>query len=195
MSSWNDLLPTELEIGGRMYAIRSDYRDCLEIMRAIADPELSDTDRAAVAITIMYPNAEEIPPEQLQEAVNKAIWFIGCGKPEKNTSSKKPPRLVDWDRDFPLMVAPINKIIGKEVRAVEYMHWWTFMAAWDEIPPDCLWAQVVKIRRKKAAGRPLDKSEMAWYRENKDLIDMPEKYTQEELDFYAQWGGTGGEET
>lgn len=128
-------------------------------MRALADPELSDADRAIVAITIMFPDADKITPEYQQDAVNKAIWFIGCGKPEKNTEKRKPLRLVDWDRDFPLMVSPINRIIGKEVRAIEYMHWWTFMAAWDEIPPDCLFAQVVKIRRKKAMGDDEDSDE------------------------------------
>lgn len=164
-------------------------------MLAITDPELTDAERAFAALTIMYPDAENIPPEYQQEAVNKAIWFIGCGKPEKSTVDKDPPRLVDWDMDFPLMIAPINRIVGKEVRSVEYMHWWTFMSAWDEIPPDCLLAQVVKIRRKKATGKPLDKSEAAWYRGNRELVDMPAKYTQEELDFYAQWGGTGGDKT
>lgn len=194
MNRWNDLLPTELEICGNTYAIRSDYRDAITIMCAITDPDLSDVERAIVAMTILYPQADEIPPEHQQEAVNKAIWFLSGGKPERKTTEKKPLKLIDWEKDFPLMVSPINRITGTEIRAVEYMHWWTFLAAWDEIPPDCLFAQVVKIRRKKATRKPLDKSETAWYRENRELIDLPKKnYTEEELEFYAKWGGAGGE--
>lgn len=189
MNRWNSLLPTSLEVNGNEYDIRSDYRDIREIMIALNDVELSDTERAEVVLTIFYPELEEMPTSDYQEAINKLMWFIRCGKEEK-PDGKKPVKLIDWDKDFPVMVSPINHVLGKEIRAMDYLHWWTYKAAWDEISPDCLFAQVVKIRSKLAKNKPLDKSEKAWYRENRDLVDVAPQYTQQEKEFFALWGGT-----
>lgn len=193
MSRFNHLLPKSLEVNGIEYEIRSDYRDILEIMKAIQDPELTGEERAEIVLTIFYPALDEMPIQDYQEAVNKLFWFIRCGRPEKD-DKKKPAKLVDWDKDFRYMAAPINKVVGAEIRSLEYMHWWTFKAAWDEIDPDCTWGQIIKIRSKKAKNKPLDKSETAWYRENRDLVDFAPNYTESELDFFAKWGGVGGGE-
>lgn len=192
MSACNYLLPTSVDIGEETYAIRSDFRDVLEIMKAISDPELSDSERAGVVLIIFYPDIEEMSPMLYQEAIKKCMWFLTCGRLDRE-KEKKRKRLIDWDKDFPMMVAPLNRILGKEIRSLEYLHWWTFKAAWDEISPDCLWAQVLKIRNKKAIGKPLDKGEQAWYRENQDLIDLEQAYTESELDFFARWSGKGEE--
>ena len=62
-------LPTKLNIGGTDYAIRSDYRAVLEICTALSDIELSDEEKAIVALVIFYPDLEQMPPESLQEAL------------------------------------------------------------------------------------------------------------------------------
>lgn len=193
MSRRNDLLPMSLTINGIEYEIRSDYRDILEIMIAMQDVELNDEERAEVVLTIFYPELDEMPPMDYREAIEKLLRFINCGRPEKK-DGKRPPRLVDWEKDFQYMVSPINKVVGTEIRALDYMHWWTFKAAWNEIDPECTWGQIVKIRSKKAKNKPLDKSEAAWYRENRDLVDFAPNYTDSELDFFAKWGGIEGGE-
>ena len=40
---------------------------------------------------------------------------------------------MDWDQDAPLIVPAINKVLGGEVRAMPYLHWWTFVGAYMEI--------------------------------------------------------------
>ena len=57
-------LPTTLTVDGQDYDIRTDYRDCLVIMTAFNDPELSDWEKMLIVINIIYIN----PPENLQEA-------------------------------------------------------------------------------------------------------------------------------
>lgn len=192
MRTWNDLLPKSLTINGTEYAIRSDYRDIRQILIAMVDAELDDNERAEVVLTIFYPDIETMPVWDYEEALNALMLFINCGKPEKDKG--KPPRLVDWEKDFQYMVSPINKVVGTEIRSLDYMHWWTFKAAWDEIDPECTWGQIVKIRSKKAKNKPLDKSEAAWYRENRELVDFAPNYTDSELEFFAKWGGIKGGE-
>lgn len=185
-SPWNELLPTSLTVGGVKYEIRSDYRAALDILAALSDPELTDEDRALVALTILYPGFEDMPPEHYQEAVEKCYWFIDGGSTE--TAGRKRPRLVDWEQDFQYIVAPINRVTGREIRAVEYMHYWTFLAAYYEIG-DCTFAQIVRIRNLKAKGKKLDKQDQEWYRQNRHLVDFKTPYTGTEQDVLKQvWG-------
>ena len=183
-SPWNDRLPVSVEVGGAEYEIRSDYRAVLDICAALSDPELDGGEKTLAALDIFYPCLEGMPPEHYQEAVEACFRFINCGEEE---TPEKSPRLVDWEKDFRLIVAPVNRVCGCEVRAVEYMHWWTFLAAYMEIG-DCTFAQVVNIRNKQAQGKPLDKQEREFYRKNRRIVDLERHYTKEENDLLKRWG-------
>ena len=98
------------------------------------------------------------------------------------------PKLVDWEQDYGLLVPPINRVLGREIRSVEYLHWWTFLAAYNEIG-DCTFAQVVRIREHLARGKALDKSDREWYRKNRHLVDFKQKYTSADDALMKEWGG------
>ena len=180
-------LPESVEVGGREYKIRSDFRPILDICVALNDPELSDEEKAETALEIFYPDAEEIPPADWQEALNKCFRFINGGEEDDVSDIKKPPRLVDWEQDFPLIVAPVNRVLGTEVRRLEYLHWWSWLAAYYEVGGDCTFAQVVAIRSKLAKGKKLDKSEKEWLKNNRKLVDFKRKYTEKEDEYLKQW--------
>ena len=88
-------LPTTLEIDGREYAIRSDFRVILRIYSAFADPELDEREKCYVCLKCLY--AEDIPREHLQEVVNKAYWFVGGG--DVPQESVQPAKTIDWEQD------------------------------------------------------------------------------------------------
>lgn len=180
---WRRLLPTSLEVCGKVYGIRSDYREVLDICAALSDPELDDRDRAEVLLEVLYPELEEMPSEHYEQAIQEGLWFIGGGREETHDQG---PRLVDWKQDFPYIVAPINRVTGLEVRSVEYMHWWTFLAAYYEIG-DCTFAQIVRVRDQLAWGKSLDKSDQEWYRRNRQLVDLKQHYTERETAILHQW--------
>ena len=181
MTPWSVSLPTALTVGGKEYAIRSDYRVALDILLALTDVELSDTDKALEAIECLY--VDEIPAEHLQEALEKCYWFIRGGEEVREQNQ---PRLVSWEQDFNLIAAPISKVVGQDIRGMEYLHWWTFLSAYMGIG-DCLFAQIVGIRDKKARGKALDKVDREFYRRNRDLIDMKTKTTEAEDAILNSW--------
>lgn len=185
MRPWDDLLPTYFEIGGKTYDIRSDYRAALDICAALNDIELTGQERAYIILDIFYSEFDEMPEECYQEAIDRCLEFIS-GPGPKNPG--KTPKLVDWEQDFSMIIPEINRITGKEVRAVEYMHWWTFLGAYQAIG-DCAWAQVVRIRDHIARGKKLDKQDKEWYNQNRYLVDFQHKYTESENDFMREWGG------
>ena len=168
---------------GAEYAIRSVYRAILDICAALSDPELDGQERAAVALTIFYPGLAAMPAGHYRTAVDRCLRFIRGGEGEP---SGRAPRLVDWEQDFPHIVAPINRVLGQEVRAVEYMHWRTFLAAFYEIG-ECTFAQIVRVRDRLARGKALDKQDQEWYRNNRHLVDFKRKYTERDDELLSPW--------
>lgn len=182
---WNELLPTSVEISGREYQIRSDFRAILDICVALDDPELDDTDRGTVTLEVFYPDLTSMPPGDYQEAVKKCFWFINCGNQEE--TKRNAPKLVDWEKDFQHICSPVNRVLGREIRSMEYLHWWTFISAYYEIG-DCLFSQIVRIRSQLAQGKKLDKADREWYQRNRGLVDIQAVYTETEDAVMAEWG-------
>lgn len=170
-------LPEQLEVGGVLYDIRTDYRVVLDIMASYSDPELDGADRTEVLIKVLYIDYETIPDEHMEEAVKKACWFIDTGMPANDNPQ---PRTMDWVKDAPIIIPEVNKYIGKEVRSVKYMHWWTFFGAYMQIGGEGLLASVLGVRQKKAKGKKLETWESEFYRDNKALCDLGSERKQEE---------------
>jgi hypothetical protein len=177
-------LPTSLQVGGENLEIRSDFRVVLDIFEVLNDVELDAIEKSVAALMIFYPAFQDISLEDYQEALEKCFWFINGGQDE---TPQKGHKLMDWQQDFPLIIAPVNRALGFEAREPgRYLHWWTFLAAFKEIG-DCLFAQVVHIRDKKARGKTLDKAEQEFYRRNSDLVDLRTKYSTAEEELFRAW--------
>ena len=180
-NAWS--FPTSLNIGGVDYEIRTDYRAVLDLFTALNDPELQDESEELTAyaqtqciLQIMFPQCDDIPEEHIQEALQKVSEFIDMGIRDE----KKKLKTMDWEQDAPIIIPAVNKVLNTEIRAQKYIHWWTFLGAYMEIG-ESLFSNVVSIRQKKAKGQTLEKWEKEFYKENKALIDLKEKYTEVEL--------------
>ena len=178
-------LPTSVEINGAEYPIRSDYRDILTIIEAMSDPDLGDADKAEAMLDIFYPSYADMPDCDYDAAIQRCLWFINCGE-EEQRGDNRGPKLMDWQQDFLLIVAPVNRVLGREIRSAKYLHWWTFMCAYQEIG-DGLFAQVVGIRRKRAKGQRLDKGEREFYQQNRHLVDFQRRYTAKDEETVSRW--------
>ena len=75
MNVWE--LPTSLEIGGVGFAIRSDFRAVLDVLKAFNDPDLEDDEKAIVCLKILYEDFDKSPQEKYEEAFQKAVLFPG----------------------------------------------------------------------------------------------------------------------
>lgn len=185
MTVWDDhKLPESVVIDDVEYAIRTDFRVALDIIAVMNDYEVSDYERASSCLLIFYPDFDEMPHHSYDEAIEFLYWFISGGN--QREQKKAPARLMDWEQDFPIMVAPINRVVGCDVRGMENLHWWTFLAAYNEIG-ECFFAQVVSIRKKRAEGKKLDKSEEAFYRANQQIIELKTSLSDTENRLVAHW--------
>ncbi|WP_303820967.1 Gp15 family bacteriophage protein [Ruminococcus flavefaciens] len=170
-------LPQALEIGGVMYPINSDYRYALLIFEAYGDPELDAGDKAAVCVNCLFRQPESIPPELIEEAYEQAVWFLDGGDMPHGTSKVK---TYDWQQDESLIFSAVNNVAKREVREPGvYTHWWTFLGYFMEIGEGIL-STVIHIRKKQAKGKPLEKYEQEYLAENRSLVELKKRLSDEE---------------
>ena len=175
------VLPDSVTISGAEYPVRTDFRVILEIFVMLDDPDLTDSDKTEALLRMFY---AERPPDA-EAALQGFTDFV---EPRHGSQGKKPSgRLIDWSQDFDLMVAPINHILGFECRAVDYLHWRTFLSAYLEIPPESVFARVLRIREKLRTGKKLEKNERSWYHKNRDLVHLKPKFSTEEQKVLDAW--------
>jgi hypothetical protein len=178
-------LPYQVQNGDKTLNIRSkcDFRIVLDVIKALNDDELTDEEKAQCGLVIFYENYRDI--QDVDEALNDMIKIISYSDDlERNNDSK--PQLMDWHKDFNYVVQPINKVVGYDVRDPnKSTHWWSFIGAYMEIDDECTFSTIVSIRSKKAKHQKLEKWEEEFCREHPELIALPQRYSQEEEEFFS----------
>lgn len=173
MNSW--ALPTTLKVGGVDYSIRTDFRKIIKLFSYLSNPDYEGMEMELI-MWGLYEHPEQIPKRLIGEALEQATLFFNGGEEPKKEHS---PRLMDWEQDANLIIPAVNKVAGKEVRALEYMHWWTFLGLYMEIG-EGTFNTVVGIRGKLAKGKKLEKWEREYYKEHVSVVKLQEKMTTEQ---------------
>lgn len=183
-------LPTTVKTHDINFNIRNecDYRIVLDVINVIEDKDFTADEIAECTLMLFYENIEQLNEieddiersEALQYLFEEMFKIINLGEvsAEKNTK----PAIMNWSKDFKLLVSPISRVIGYDVRKPEHTHWWTFVGAYMEIG-DCSFANIVSIRNKRYKGKKLEKWEEEFYRENRELIDLPYNLAPEDEEF------------
>lgn len=166
-------LPTSILLNGQSFAVRNrgDYRTVIDCFRALEDPELSKIERVLSCLIIFYDGINDLEDLEklpdLELAYKEMVRFFNCGQDEIGAKSNY--KLIDWEKDSVLICSAINNVAQKEIRAVEYMHWWTFIGYYMAIG-ECSLATIVSIRNKRAKGDKLEKNESKFVRENPEYF-------------------------
>lgn len=167
-------LPVQKKLGAQVFDLRADYRDVLQIMDCLEDPDLPESVRWLVALELFY--VQRVPKDQRQAAMEYLAHFLRCG----DEPGKPGPKLMDWQQDADAIIAGVNKAAGQEVRSLPFVHWWTFLS-WFHAMGEGQLSTLVAIRDKLARGKKLEDWEKDFYRENKARVDLKPRYSQEEL--------------
>lgn len=166
-------LPITVSVDDTEYVIRNkaDYRVILDVIAAVQDPELTKEERLVTALIIFYDNIESVDDvfatfntgQILEEAIHKMFLFVDCNS--EDVGYKTTHKVIDWQQDEQLIVSAINNVANTEIRALEYLHWWTFLGYYLAIG-ECPLATVVGIRDKIARGKKLDDFDKQFKRDN-----------------------------
>ena len=166
-------LPVQAKIGMQVYDLHADYREILQIFSYLEDPELPEVLRWRIALGLFY--EQEIPQADMPQAMEYLADFLRCGEPE----GKPGPKLLDWQQDADAIIAGVNKVAGQEVRALSFVHWWTFLSWFHSIGQGQL-STIVSLRDKLRRGKKLEAWEKDFYRENKARVDLKPRLSRQE---------------
>ena len=172
-------LEDTVTIDGKSYNIRTDFRVILEIFVMLNDLDLDDGDKTEALMQMFYIDR----PEDTGKAIQAFSSFVDPRPGKQNGRSG----LVDWETDFELIAAAVNHVLGTECRSLPYLHWRSFLGAYMEISSESLFTRVISIRDKLRTGKKMEKWEKAWYRKNRDLVDLPMKFSDNEPTLLKEW--------
>lgn len=166
-------LPITTVVGGNTYKIRNkaDYRVILDIIATCEDTELTVEEQAVISLIMFYEGIDSIEDvlttfdtvDLLESAVDQMMHFISCY--DDDIGYKTQHKVIDWTQDELLIVSAINNVAHTEIRALEYLHWWTFIGYYMAVG-ECTLSTIVGIRDKIARGRKLDDFEKEFKRDN-----------------------------
>lgn len=182
-------IPTEVVIDGQSYTIRNggDYRVVLDCFSVFTDPEIdNDLERGYIALLVFYDCFEgledllscgESTVTKLNDEMQK---FMNCGQTE-SPGHVLNYKLYNWDDDSQLICAAINNVAHFEIRAAEYVHWWTFLGYFSSIGKSTF-STVVGIRDKIKKGKKLEKYENEFRQNNPQYFAWDSRTTQQAQD-------------
>jgi Bacteriophage Gp15 protein. len=158
----------------------------LDCFSALNDIELDETERTLAVLIIFYENFESIDDiikvenEVISKLIDGFFDFIRCGNENKVTANTNYITL-DWEGDAQMICSAVNKVAGTEIRALPYLHWWTFMGYFAAVGESTL-STVVAIRLKILKGKKLEKHEQEFRRENPQYFEWNHSSIQDRED-------------
>ena len=180
-------LPTKIMVNDNIYDINYDYRTIINILLAFEDSELTQEEKVFIMIENLYKT--EIPQEDIEEALSKAIKFIDCG--EDYSSNKTKSRVYSFNKDANYIFTGVNSTHHIDIDEKPNLHWWKFVSFFMDMSSECMFGELVYYRTRKAEGK-LTKEEKQQYEKIKDLVDLEKVNIQSEArkEFFEEFHKT-----
>lgn len=173
---------------------QGDFRMVLDCFKALNDPELTPLEQTYSALIIFYEEINSLDDiarkkDEIEQLATEMYKFFNGGEELLGAKSEN-YKLIDWEKDSNLICSAINNVAKTEVRALEYLHWWTFLGYYMAVGESSL-ATVVGIRNKIARNRKLEDYEKKFRNENPEYfnIDLRSREQREAEDYVkGLWG-------
>lgn len=158
--------PTKIKIDDVVYDINADFRNCLTIIMAFEDDELTDMDKYEVLVRRLYKQA----PHNLEEAVKEGVRFLDCGEKRKTTNDPD-KRVYKFSKDGRYIYSAIKQTHQVDLEEIDFLHWWKFVFLFSDVRSDCAFSNIIYLRNKKNEGK-LTKEERKIYMRSREVLDI-----------------------
>lgn len=174
-----DLLPIEVEINNEEYEINSDFRTSILFELLMQDSSIGEEKKIIMALQLYYP----IIPKNINEAIDKMLWFYRCGKDitksKGNSKGKSVTRIYSFEHDDDYIYAAFMDQYNIDLQDIEHLHWWKFKAMFNSLKEDI---KIVKIMeyRSMDLSKIKDKEQKSYYKQMKELYKLPDDISNSE---------------
>lgn len=178
MSILIDSLPTGYEFGGRVYEMRTDFRDWIRFELLLTDEDIPVPDKTQSLIGMIFP---VIPPDK--KLLDHILWFYQCGKkpPEvsgKKSGSKKQAAVYSFEHDDCYIYSAFMELYGIDLVEIPYLHWWKFKSMFLSLH-DCKITEIMGYRSEKITSKtPAYRKE--FLTEVKKIYALPRSRTEQQ---------------
>ena len=154
MSILTDTLPDAVEIEGKEFAINTDFRDCLKVVMAFEDEELTGFEKQMILLQVMYP----VKPDDTEKAIEMAVKFLdgnadGDGEKADETPDENPVRLFSWAKDANFIFAAFRQTHGIDLDKEKDLHWWKFIALFMDLGSETFFCNLTALRKRIFSGK------------------------------------------
>lgn len=101
------------------YAVNTDFRLILLVLKALGDAEFEDMTRAAFICRYFF--REELP----EDPFAGFAWFVNCGRTYLSDGGS---RDFDFEQDAQELYCAFLQVYGIDLIRIPYLHWWEFSA-------------------------------------------------------------------
>lgn len=172
-----DIVPTYVEIDHKKYKINTDFRTSILFELLIQDNSLDQKEKIIKALELYYP----VIPENIEEAIEKILWFYKCGKDfqygdsSKAKSSSRTKRELEYsfEYDDEYIYAAFLDQYNIDLQDIDYLHWWKFRAMFKSLKEDNLIVKMMGYRSINLS-EITDKEQRKQIKKMKELYKIPE---------------------
>lgn len=163
-------LPQYVEIGGAEVKINTDFRISIQFENLLKDTKLNDEEIFNKALSLYYP---VLPPEEdINEAVQKMLWFYRCGKEykEEKKAKKAQKEIYSFEYDADKIYSAFLDQYRVDLQECE-LHWWKFKAMFNSLKEDNEISKIMSIRAMDTSK--LSKEQKEHYNKLKKIYAIP----------------------
>ena len=190
-------LPVSVDIGSEKYEIDADFRTIMNIEGIIFGKEVTEdqknfanemmkeiqiNEKDAItnakyydALKIFY---KDNIPDDLEEAMEKMLWFYSCCKEDKQSKTKTMKKVISFEYDFDYINAGFKQDYKIDLFEVDFLHWWKFMSLFSALHDDCKICEIIGYRG--AELKNFDKEQRKRIREMQKIYALPDEISKEE---------------
>ena len=189
-------LPVSVDIGSKTYKI-DDFRTIMNVEGIIFGKEVTDDQKKFAEEMMKEVDIEEKDaianakyydalklfykdnvPDDLEEAMEKMLWFYSCGKEDEQTKAKTKKKVISFEYDFDYINAGFMQDYKIDLFEVDFLHWWKFMSLFSALHDDCKICEIIGYRG--AELKNFDKEQRKRIREMQKIYALPDDISKEE---------------
>lgn len=190
-------LPVSVDIWSKTYKIDADFRTIMNVEGIIFGKEVTDDQKKFAeemmkeidieekdaianakyydALKLFYRNNV---PDDLEEAMEKMLWFYSCGKEDEQSKTKTKKKVISFEYDFDYINAGFMQDYKIDLFEVDFLHWWKFMSLFSALHDDCKICEIIGYRG--AELKNFDKEQRKRIREMQKIYALPDDISKEE---------------
>ena len=180
-----DRLPETVEIGDMEYPIRTDFRVSILFELLMQDDTVPDSEKTMQAIRLYYPE----PPEDTIGALDKLIWFYGCGRDKEKGEKQenhceedenwKEELVYSFEYDDRYIYAAFMSEYGIDLQDVQHLHWWKFRALFVALKEDCELKKIMGYRSIRISSS-MSSEQRDFYEKMKSIYALPRPQSEQD---------------